>query len=177
MWYLLLLLLGGSSAFEYEDCGIPDQKIAFIDSLVISPDPATIPGDMTVSVKIRVTEDIPPGAIVKLKIIRHMNIFGQAIDLPLPCLGDIGSCDTEACRFLKSHEERACPFFPEDKPCQCPITAGDYVGTDLVVPFPDFGPLLNQLVAGKYEFQFIVQHGERQLACVRAKLELAAKKE
>lgn len=172
LWAVLLLLIEGSHAFQYEDCGDPAQNTITIHHLSIDPSPAIIPGELKVGARIEVKEDIPSGSIVKLRIVRRITKWN--IDIPLPCLGNVGSCDVEACRFLDGHLDRACPFFPKGQPCQCPIIAGEYQGTDITVPFPDFGPLLNQLVAGSYSFKFEVKHADRQLVCVKVNMELAS---
>ncbi|XP_067129275.1 ganglioside GM2 activator-like [Centruroides vittatus] len=146
LWITLALLSGSCWAFSYKDCGKKDRTIVF-DSLKLQPSPIPLPGEVKVGVKVTLSEDIPTEAKVKLKMVRRIRVFGQPVDIPLPCMGDVGSCTWTVCPYLKEHEDRACPFFPADKKCECPIAAGTYEGKEVTVPMADFGPLMNQMIA------------------------------
>ncbi|KAJ7492531.1 ML domain-containing protein [Mycena latifolia] len=71
--FLLSTLLFQAYAWEYVDCGLPSQPLQ-IDSIDISPDPPMPGQDLTVTVKVLVTETIEEGAVadvvVKLGLIK-----------------------------------------------------------------------------------------------------------
>lgn len=172
LWLSIFLFSSGGWAFEYNDCGKKDKTIIF-DELKLTPSPIPLPGEVTVKVRARVLEDIPKEAKVKLTATRKTTFLGH---ITLPCLGDVGSCSFPVCRYLKEHEERACPFFPEDKKCECPISSGTYEGKDITVPMADFGPLMNQMIAGEYSFKFRVVHQNKELGCLKIFMKLKAKR-
>ncbi|XP_022245835.1 ganglioside GM2 activator-like [Limulus polyphemus] len=172
-FFLIVLWVSYCSGFQFEDCG-GAQKTLFIEDLDLTPSPFTVPGNLKMSARVRVSKPVPAKTVVDIKMIRILNIVGQKFNLTIPCIKNLGSCKLAACDMLKEHMNRVCSLWPEGKPCECPIAAGVYEGKGLNFPLPDFGPLLSQLAAGDYHLEMRARdlQTDVEIGCMRISMSI-----
>ncbi|XP_076446117.1 ganglioside GM2 activator-like [Babylonia areolata] len=116
---------GNIQSFNIVNCSKEEaEKSTFIiESLKVTPDPVVLPGDLTFSFNIRVTKDIEEDFLVDLKLYKKMG----SIDIPIPCIGEFGSCTYNVCDQLQQVVK--CPQELEEHKinCKCPFYKNTYM--------------------------------------------------
>merc|ERR1711997_148627 len=98
--------------------------------------------DMHINIK----EDLPGDLMMKLELQKQ-----EPFPLDVPCLNGLGSCEYDMCKVFEQNQDGFCTDdWPADKPCGCPMKAGDYDLHGISVDIPDFG-ILNDLMVGSYK--------------------------
>ncbi|GFS45120.1 ML domain-containing protein, partial [Nephila pilipes] len=46
------------------------------------------------------------------------------------------------CKFFDKFKAQACPFFPKDVECECPIKANTFGGNQVTIVPPNLGPII-----------------------------------
>ncbi|XP_034961588.1 ganglioside GM2 activator isoform X1 [Zootoca vivipara] len=157
--------------FAWQNCG-PSSDPAVIRSLSISPDPISMPGDVTVSVAAATTVALTSplkGEVVLEKKIGDMWI-------KVPCVDELGSCTyDDLCAKLDQAIPPGQPC-PEPMqtygiPCHCPFRAGSYnlPSSTFYIPTLDLPPMLTN---GDYRFKVVLSNGDQQLGCLKLSLSL-----
>jgi hypothetical protein len=124
-----------------------------VDNITISPLPIKLSETekVTVSAKVEILEDLPLDALVNLQLIKVVQIGTTRIDIPIPCVDDLGSCTFKICDiFTKWYNDVVCPFMQKAKvKCQCPVTKGVFEADDIKVevPFAKIKGMIAQLAS------------------------------
>ncbi|XP_025084880.1 ganglioside GM2 activator-like isoform X1 [Pomacea canaliculata] len=118
--------------YLFQNCSAAEgEKATFIvRSLTVSPDPAVLPGTLTIQFDINNLLDI-----TKLEINVEMYRTSGGTTVKLPCFGELfGSCDYgNVCDLLSAITECPDPFIQYNIPCKCPVPKGTYVMPELSV--------------------------------------------
>merc|ERR1712112_156644 len=124
---------------------------------------------ITISVSIDLTEEVPVGSQVSLKIKRE-----GLIDIPFPCLTiddlQIGSCDYDGADLICTD------CFPEGQACALPLGPGMYGGDPpLVLEVPEIPAIIGDLLgSGTYYASATITTPEgNTFACIYIRVELA----
>ncbi|CAG0920913.1 unnamed protein product [Notodromas monacha] len=137
---------------EISSCSGPDA-ILQMNSAALSPSPIEYPGSVVIAMDINTLQDIPEHMEISLDL-----TLLDPFEIPVPCLGGLGSCSYKACDLVTTMPEVFCELLPVDENgvCSCPIKAGHYVSEGLVFVLPDLGDLFALLLQGRYdgEIQF-----------------------
>ncbi|XP_046573524.1 ganglioside GM2 activator-like [Haliotis rubra] len=108
------------SEYKFENCGNVSGENFIVTNLVFSPDPLVFPGTFNLSFEAELKKDVPDN----LKAVVQMSERVNNQDVPLPCVGNVGSCVyDDLCTILKDVE---CPqeFGTANVPCKCPLQSG-----------------------------------------------------
>ncbi|KAL5011142.1 hypothetical protein ScPMuIL_013447 [Solemya velum] len=141
---LLCLGTGSLGVFTFTDCG-PSGKQITINRFSIGPDPAVVPGTLTVDLHGTITGVLPKD--VKMNVTMEKRLLGRWVGLP--CVNNVGTCfHTNACTFLKAFEKSGvCPaqLQAHGLPCTCPFQP-----RELNLPSTDF-----QVTSLRQDWSFI----------------------
>ncbi len=124
-----------------------------VDNITISPLPIKLSETEKISVsgKVEILEDLPLDALVDLKIIKLVQIGTSMIEIPIPCVDDLGSCTFKICDiFTKWYNDVVCPFMKKSNvKCQCPVAKGvfDEKDIEVEVPFAKIKGMIAQLAS------------------------------
>ncbi|XP_061473403.1 ganglioside GM2 activator [Rhineura floridana] len=159
--------------FAWENCGSPSEP-AEIKSLSVSPDPISIPGDVTVCASAATTTALtsPLKGVVDLE-----KRLGE-IWIKVPCVDELGSCTyDDLCTKLEAlippGEPCPEPLLSYGIPCHCPFKAGSYnlPSSDFYIPKLDLPSILTN---GDYKIKVLLSNGDQELACVKMTFSLHA---
>ncbi|XP_036825660.1 coiled-coil domain-containing protein 69 [Oncorhynchus mykiss] len=109
--------------FSWENCGKPDDP-AVLKTLTLSPDPITVPGDLTASASGNTTVELAAPLAVNVTLEKEVAGFWVTV----PCLEEIGSCHyTDGCDLLNllipPGQDCPEPLHTYGIPCHCPFKA------------------------------------------------------
>ncbi|CAB1325007.1 unnamed protein product [Coregonus sp. 'balchen'] len=109
--------------FSWENCGKPDDP-AILKTLALSPDPITVPGDLTASASGTTTVELAAPLAVNVTLEKEVAGFWVKV----PCLEEIGSCHyTDGCDLLNQlippGTDCPEPLHTYGIPCRCPFKA------------------------------------------------------
>nr|ACO14511.1 Ganglioside GM2 activator precursor [Esox lucius] len=156
------------SAFSWDNCERNSPLV--VSSLTVSPDPITIPGNLTGSASVSTTVDLasPLAAIISVE----KKTFGTWIKIP---------CDictyTDVCTLLNQlmPPEEGCPKLFNGQICHCPFKAGEHKVSKTNVSIPDLN-LPSFLTNGNYRVQGVLRAKEKVLCCLKVSFALQSKK-
>ncbi|XP_053574659.1 ganglioside GM2 activator [Bombina bombina] len=145
-----------------------------IKSLSVSPDPISLPGDLTVSTVLTTT--VPLVSPLKVVISAEKKLFGEWIKVP--CVDNIGSCTYDnICDFLDllvpPGQECPEPLHSYGLPCHCPFRSGSYSLPETTFTIPNVS-LPSWLANGNYRVTVILEAGEKEMGCAKFTFSLAA---
>uniref|UniRef100_A0A673L121 GM2 ganglioside activator n=1 Tax=Sinocyclocheilus rhinocerous TaxID=307959 RepID=A0A673L121_9TELE len=150
--------------FSWQNCGKQDDP-AQMKSLSISPDPISIPGQLTAAAS---------GSTSVVNVTLEREIAG--VWVKIPCLDEIGSCHyPNVCDLLDQlippGQDCPEPLHTYGLPCHCPFKAGDYSlpSSDIVIPDVE---LPGWLTNGNYKVQGILGNSEKELGCLKISFSL-----
>ncbi|XP_062976966.1 ganglioside GM2 activator [Elgaria multicarinata webbii] len=159
--------------FEWANCGPPSNP-AVIRSLSVSPDPISIPGDVTVSASAATSVNLVSPLMGNVTLEKRLGEMW----LKIPCVDNIGSCTyDDVCVILDSIAPPGQPC-PEPLqtygiPCRCPFRAGTYnlppVG--IFIPNVELPPFFTN---GDYRLKVVLSYGGQQLSCSKLLFSLRA---
>ncbi|XP_053735472.1 ganglioside GM2 activator-like [Synchiropus splendidus] len=159
--------------FDWKNCGKPDAP-AVLKSLSVSPDPISIPGDLTASASGSTTVELAAPLSVNMTLEKEVAGFWVRI----PCLDELGSCHyPDACEILNQlippGQDCPEPLHSYGLPCHCPFKAGSYSlpTSDFSVPYLD---LPYWLTNGNYRAQGVLGSKGEELGCVKLTLSIAS---
>uniref|UniRef100_A0A8C7HAX0 MD-2-related lipid-recognition domain-containing protein n=1 Tax=Oncorhynchus kisutch TaxID=8019 RepID=A0A8C7HAX0_ONCKI len=123
--------------FSWENCGKPDDP-AVLKTLTLSPDPITVPGDLTASASGNTTVELAAPLAVNVTLEKEVAGFWVTV----PCLEEIGSCHyTDGCDLLNQlippGQDCPEPLHTYGIPCHCPFKAGMYTLPESDFYLPD----------------------------------------
>lgn len=147
--------------FQWKSCG-PESQLVEILNLTITPSPLVFPGVMSFGFDVIFHDAIKSDSSVAAKVLLEYR-RGTGIWIPIPCIGQIGSCTyTDICALTKAIP---CPADLQQKgiPCTCPFNKGEYkldhydVEIDAAV-----------FLAGNYQGQINLNDKDKgQIACYK----------
>ncbi|XP_058500502.1 ganglioside GM2 activator-like [Solea solea] len=158
--------------FDWKNCGQPDAP-AVLKTLALSPDPITIPGDLTASAS--GTTDVELAAPLPVTLTVEKEVAGFWVKIP--CVEEFGSCHyQDACAILSQlippGQDCPEPLHTYGLPCHCPFKAGSYSlpQSDFYVPDMD---LPYWLTNGDYRIQGVLGNGSgKELGCLKLALSI-----
>ncbi|KAL6480410.1 hypothetical protein MHYP_G00114430 [Metynnis hypsauchen] len=155
--------------FSWENCGKPDDP-AVLKVLKLSPDPITIPGDLTASASGSTSVALVSPLSVNVTLEKEV----AGIWVKIPCVEEIGSCHyPDGCEILNQlippGQDCPEPLHTYGLPCHCPFKAGDYSlpQSDFYVPNID---LPFWLTNGNYRVQGLLGSAGKELGCLKVSL-------
>ncbi|KAM4621810.1 ganglioside GM2 activator-like [Polymixia lowei] len=157
--------------FDWKNCGKPEDP-AVLKTLDLSPDPISIPGDLTASASGSTAVLLASPLSLNLTIEREVAGFWVKI----PCVEDLGSCHyPDACDLLNQiippGQDCPEPLHTYGLPCHCPFKAGSYSlpQSDFYLPEVE---LPYWLTNGQYRVQGVLGTQGKELGCVKVALAL-----
>ncbi|KAJ8015057.1 hypothetical protein DPEC_G00022180 [Dallia pectoralis] len=152
--------------FSWENCGKPEDP-AVLKTLVLSPDPITIPGDLTASASGSTTVELASPLAVNVTLEKEVAGFW----IKVPCVDEIGSCQyTDVCNLLNllipPGQDCPEPLHTYGMPCHCPFKAGVYTLPESGFYLPDMD-LPYWLTNGHYKVQGVFGSMEKELGCLK----------
>ncbi|XP_053575625.1 ganglioside GM2 activator-like [Bombina bombina] len=138
-----------------------------IKSLSVSPDPVSIPGDVTISTVLDTT--VPLASPLQIVINAEKELLGEWITVP--CVDKIGSCTyNNVCDLLNLvfPPGKECPALLRSYglPCHCPFKAGSYSLPDTTLKIPNIS-LPSWLATGSYKVTGILKAGDKEIGCAK----------
>ncbi|AWP11625.1 putative ganglioside GM2 activator [Scophthalmus maximus] len=157
--------------FDWKNCGQPDAP-AVLKTLNVSPDPVTIPGELTASASGSTSVEL--ATPLSLNVTLEKQVAGLWVRVP--CVEELGSCHyRDACDILSQlippGQDCPEPLHSYGLPCRCPFKAGSYSlpQSDFFLPVLD---LPDWLTNGNYRVQGVAGSGGKELGCVKVALSL-----
>lgn len=157
--------------FDWKNCGQPDAP-AVLKSLNLSPDPITIPGDLTASAAGSTSVELATPLAVNVTMEKEVAGFWVKI----PCVEELGSCHyQDACDILNqlipTGQDCPEPLHTYGLPCHCPFKAGSYSlpQSDFYLPNVD---LPYWLTNGNYRVQGVLGSGGKEFGCLKVALSI-----
>ncbi|XP_023141421.1 ganglioside GM2 activator [Amphiprion ocellaris] len=157
--------------FDWKNCGQPDAP-AVLKSLNVSPDPITIPGDLTASASGSTSVELAAPLAVNVTLEKEVAGFWVKI----PCVEELGSCHyQDGCDILNQlippGQDCPEPLHTYGLPCHCPFKAGSYSlpQSDFYLPYVD---LPYWLTNGNYRVQGVLGSGGKELGCLKVALSI-----
>ncbi|XP_069619650.1 ganglioside GM2 activator-like isoform X2 [Ranitomeya imitator] len=138
-----------------------------IKSLSISPDPVTIPGEVTVSLVLNT--DVPLSSPLQIKISAEKELLDEW--LTVPCIDKFGSCTyNDICglldSFFKPGQQCPGPLATYGLPCHCPFKAGSYALPTTSFKIPNLS-LPSWMADGNYRVTGILTHNNEEIGCAK----------
>ncbi|XP_049595310.1 ganglioside GM2 activator [Syngnathus scovelli] len=159
------------SGFAWKNCGKPDAA-AVLRTLSVSPDPISIPGDLTASASGSTSVELRAPLNVNVTLEKEVAGFWVKI----PCLDELGSCHyADVCDILNQLIPPGVdcpePLHTYGLPCRCPFKPGSYAlpQSDFFLPFMD---VPSWLTNGDYRLQGVLGGGGEELGCLKVALSL-----
>ncbi|XP_076594484.1 ganglioside GM2 activator [Chaetodon auriga] len=157
--------------FDWKNCGQPDAP-AVLKTLTVSPDPISIPGELTASASGSTSVEL--SAPLSLNVTLEKEVAGFWVKVP--CVEELGSCHyPDACNVLDQlippGQDCPEPLHTYGLPCHCPFKAGSYSlpQSDFYLPNVD---LPYWLTNGNYRVQGVLGSEDKELGCVKIALSL-----
>ncbi|XP_048884915.1 ganglioside GM2 activator isoform X1 [Brienomyrus brachyistius] len=152
--------------FSWANCGAPDAP-AMMKSLDMSPDPITIPGDLSASASGYTKVELSSPLQVNLTVEKEVAGFWVKV----PCMDDLGSCDyDDICSVLDQlippGQDCPEPLHTYALPCHCPFKAGQYTlpKSDFYLPNMD---LPFWLTNGNYQVEAKMGSQGKEFGCLK----------
>ncbi|XP_034546498.1 ganglioside GM2 activator [Notolabrus celidotus] len=157
--------------FDWKNCGQPDAP-AVLKSLKVSPDPISIPGDLTASASGSTSVEL--ASPLSLNVTLEKEVAGFWVKIP--CLEELGSCHyKDACDLLNQvippGQDCPEPLPTYGLPCHCPFKAGSYSLPESDFYLPDMD-LPYWLTNGHYRVQGVLGSQGQELGCLKIALAL-----
>uniref|UniRef100_A0A3Q0S704 Ganglioside GM2 activator n=1 Tax=Amphilophus citrinellus TaxID=61819 RepID=A0A3Q0S704_AMPCI len=159
------------SGFSWKNCGQLDDP-AVLKTLSVSPDPISIPGDLTASASGSTSVEL--SAPLALNVTLEKEVAGFWVKVP--CLEEVGSCHyQDACDILNQlippGQDCPEPLHTYGLPCRCPFKAGSYSlpQSDFYLPNVD---LPYWLTNGNYRVQGVLGSQGKELGCLELTLSI-----
>ncbi|XP_070769467.1 ganglioside GM2 activator [Enoplosus armatus] len=157
--------------FDWKNCGTPDPP-AVLKTLTVSPDPISIPGDLTASASGSTSVEL--SAPLALNVTLEKEVAGFWVKVP--CVEELGSCHyQDACdvltQLIPPGQDCPEPLHTYGLPCRCPFKAGSYSlpQSDFYLPYMD---LPYWLTNGNYRVQGVLGSQGKELGCLKVALSL-----
>lgn len=157
--------------FDWKNCGKPDAP-AVMKTLTVSPDPISIPGDLTASASGSTSVELAAPLSVNVTLEKEVAGFWVKV----PCVEELGSCHyQDACDILNQlippGQDCPEPLHTYGLPCHCPFKAGSYSlpQSDFYLPYMD---LPYWLTNGNYRVQGVLGSGGKELGCLEVALSI-----
>lgn len=151
------------SAFNWKSCGPATDPISA--DVKLSPDPLSIPGNITASGSANLKVDLVAPVKLALTIQKKVLVW-----ITIPCIDEVGSCTyPDLCEKLAEQFPPAAgcppPFSTYDLPCNCPIKAGSYTLPPSEIVVDDSG-VPSFLTSGDYKVKAVMTSSSgAQLGC------------
>ncbi|KAJ8282137.1 hypothetical protein COCON_G00046560 [Conger conger] len=157
--------------FSWENCGKQDDP-AVLKSLDLSPDPISIPGDVTASASGTTTVELAAPLALNLTLEKEVAGFWVKV----PCLDELGSCHyPDGCELLDTifppGQDCPEPLHTYGIPCHCPFKAGDYSLPQSEFQLPKVD-LPYWLTNGNYRVKGVLGSKGQELGCLKVALSL-----
>ncbi|XP_073677194.1 ganglioside GM2 activator [Garra rufa] len=161
--------------FSWKNCGKQDDP-AQLKTLSISPDPISIPGQLTAaasgSTSVALTSPLSVNVTLEREVV--------GVWVKIPCLDEIGSCHyPNACDLLDQlippGQDCPEPLHTYGLPCHCPFKAGDYALPSSEIVIPDV-ELPSWLTNGNYRVQGVLGSADKELGCLKIGFSLHSSK-
>ncbi|KAJ8394030.1 hypothetical protein AAFF_G00053740 [Aldrovandia affinis] len=160
--------------FSWANCGKPDAP-AVMKSLDLSPDPISIPGDLTASAAGSTTVALVAPLAVNVTLQKEVAGFWVKV----PCVEEIGSCDyPDGCQLLDMlippGQDCPEPLHTYGIPCHCPFKAGVYSLPQSDFYLPDID-LPYWLTNGNYKVEGVLGSAGQELGCLKVAFSVHSK--
>ncbi|PVD29129.1 hypothetical protein C0Q70_11726 [Pomacea canaliculata] len=153
-----------------------DLAMLTFPEVTVTPHPIVVPGDVEVSIRMRVRQEVASDLTLDLRIERFVGFFW----LTIPCIDNVGSCSyPNVCEELSSANTNrenvtTCPqqLNASGVPCTCPVQPGDYVINKAVFQVPEMTGIWSLIAMGDYRVtgRLIETSTGRELACQNMEL-------
>ncbi|KAK2848748.1 hypothetical protein Q5P01_008582 [Channa striata] len=157
--------------FDWKNCGQPDDP-AVLKTLALSPDPISIPGDLTASAS--GSTSVVLSSPLSLNVTMEKEVLGAWVKIP--CFEEMGSCHyKDFCDILNQlippGQDCPEPLHSYGLPCHCPFKAGSYFlpQSDFYLPNMD---LPYWLTNGNYQVQGVLGNQGQELGCLKVSLSI-----
>lgn len=155
---------------ESADCDASSSSTHLIhfDDIQFSPETVQVPGNITVSAKVTLDQDLsaPITAAVEIKK-RVLNWW-----VTIPCTSDqVGSCTyDDICQYLPNEgkeDSDPCPkeFTEVNLPCKCPVAKDVYQVKDFTAAIPK--PDIDLPLSGQYQVTARITQQDTDIGCVQ----------
>ncbi|XP_056425451.1 ganglioside GM2 activator-like isoform X2 [Hyla sarda] len=160
-------------SITWENCDSGDLP-GTIKSLSISPDPVSMPGDVTVSLVLNT--DVSLSSPLQIKITAEKELLGEW--LTVPCVDKFGSCTyTDICElldsFFKPGQQCPGPLATYGLPCHCPFKAGSYALPTTTFKIPNLS-LPSWMADGSYRVTGVLTHNNKEIGCAKFTFSLSS---
>ncbi|XP_056146173.1 ganglioside GM2 activator [Lampris incognitus] len=157
--------------FDWKNCGQAEAP-AVLKTLALSPDPITIPGDLTAAAS--GTTSVPLASPLSVNVTLEKEVAGFWVKVP--CLDEVGSCHyKDVCDLLSQlippGQECPEPLHTYGLPCHCPFKPGSYSLPPSEFYLPDMD-LPYWLTNGDYRIQGVLGGLDKELGCLKVALSL-----
>ncbi|XP_061747747.1 ganglioside GM2 activator-like [Nerophis ophidion] len=159
--------------FDWENCGKPDAA-AVMRTLMVSPDPISIPGEVTAAAS--GTTSVELAAPLGVNVTLEKEVAGFWVKVP--CLEEMGSCHySDACdvldQLIPPGQDCPEPLHTYGLPCRCPFKPGSYSlpESDFFLPHMD---LPSWLTNGHYRLHGVLGSEEEELGCLKVALSVSS---
>eukprot|EP00047_Mylnosiga_fluctuans_P001380 m.220008 g.220008 ORF g.220008 m.220008 type:complete len:196 (+) comp10293_c0_seq1:2502-3089(+) len=155
--------------FAWKDCGDASNAL-HVTNLNLSPDPITIPGNLTVSLAAALSKAAASPISADLVLKKGA--------LKIPCIDNIGSCHyADICTLLEKiplNPDGTCPapLSTYKIPCRCPLGAGSWNIPNLEIAIPKPKSIPSWLTNGDYSVAATLNAGGAQLLCLDVSISL-----
>ncbi|XP_061177342.1 ganglioside GM2 activator-like [Saccostrea echinata] len=172
-----VLFISEASAYKWHDC-VPSTTAhpwVTVNSISISPDPAVLPGNLTIG--ITGTVNHPFGTDVKMNVYMDKQLLG--VWTKVPCANNVGSCNYDnPCEFLSAFKTSGtCPQQLTDHglPCTCPFNPDSINLPPSVFQVTNIAPSWEWLATGHFRVRAEMIHNHAVVGCFELELEIQRK--
>ncbi|KAK7141530.1 hypothetical protein R3I93_015621 [Phoxinus phoxinus] len=156
--------------FSWQNCGKQDP--AQLKTLHLSPDPITIPGQLTADASGTTSVELVSPLSVNVTLEKEI----AGLWVKIPCLEEIGSCHyPDICDLLNQlippGQDCPEPLHTYGLPCHCPFKAGDYSLPTSDIDIPEV-ELPGWLTNGNYKVQGVLGSSDKELGCLKISFSL-----
>lgn len=161
----------GPLQFSWGNCSSTSSALAKINNASISPDPIPLPGNITASAGVTLTETLKAPLKAEITLKKKLPILGYTT---LPCIDNVGSCTyDDLCALIPPQTECSPPFSTYHIPCQCPFPAGTYYLPPYNIQLPSAGSIPSFLTDGDYYGQAtLIDAAGKEVGCYDAYVSL-----
>lgn len=146
-------------SFDWSDCGSASDYV-HLKSISITPDPLSLPGNLTIAFQWETRADLSAPISLDLKLEKKVSFFWFNV----PCDRIPGGCHhNDVCKELS---KETCPT--GYKTCHCPYKPGVYTLSPTTIVLKEGG-----VPSGDYRATVWLRQPDSELACVYLKLSIA----
>ncbi|XP_076445654.1 ganglioside GM2 activator-like [Babylonia areolata] len=150
---------GNVQLMDFTDCAqVTGPKLLTITQFTLTPNPFSIPGDVTVSGSFTLHQNVVPGSARVALTAEFLWILGLWFELPCDSETGMGSCEYDVCELL-THLHSMTGI-------SCPLNAGTYTVSSTHITLPTIEDLQDYLAWTSFRLTVRVLDAEgREVGC------------